>query len=327
MAKALVTGGTGFVGSHIARLLDTDGHQVRVIHRTTSKLTALEGVQYESVIGNLNDMDSLLAACQGMDWVFHVAAVADYWRADKSRMFEANVEGTRRILQAARQCNVKRVVFTSSAAALGLREDGQPANETVEFNLQPEQLPYGYSKVLAEDAVQKAVAQGQDIVILNPGVVMGPGDLNMISGSFILETRRLPFLPYPSGGINVIDVRDVARAHITAAEKGRTGERYLLGRANHTVKAMYEMSAEAIGVRRILFPIPTFIVPVIAILVSFLRMLRIPVPVDANQVRMSTHKIFYDCRKAWSELGKPEIDIHQTLRDTYQWYRDHGFVN
>jgi dihydroflavonol-4-reductase len=220
MVKALVTGGTGFVGSHIARLLAADGHQVRVVHRTTSRLTALEGVDYESIIGNLHDMDSLRVACQGVEWVFHVAAVADYWRADKTRMFEANVEGTRRVLEAARECNVKRIMFTSSAGALGIRTDGQPANETTDFNLQPDQFPYGYSKVLAEEVIQEAVAQGQDVVILNPAVVMGPGDLNMISGSFIIETRRLPILPYSSGGINVIDVRDVARYSMIVEKHG-----------------------------------------------------------------------------------------------------------
>jgi dihydroflavonol-4-reductase len=326
MVKALVTGGTGFVGSHIARMLVEDGHTVRVLHRTTSKLTALEGVDYESAIGDITDLESLRVACGGVDWLFHVAAVADYWRADKSRMFEANVEGTRSVLQAARDAGVKRVIFTSSAAAVGWGEKGNYADETMPFNMNPDQFPYGYSKVLAEEVVAEAVAEGQDVVTLNPVVVMGPGDLNMISGSFIIQTKRLPLLPYTSGGIAVIDVRDVARAHLSAAEKGRTGERYILGTANYPLKTVYEMSAKAVGVRRLFVYTPDFFVPLMAILITLLRALRIPIPVDANQARMSVRDIYFDYSKAWSELGEPQIDMQQSLNDTYQWYRAHGYI-
>ena len=190
IVKALVTGGTGFVGSHIVSLLNDTGHTARVLHRSSSKLDALAGLEYESALGDILDETALEAACADCDWVFHVAAVADYWRADQSKMMEANVEGTRRVLKAARDAGVKRVVFTSSAAAVGLRTDGQPSNERVNFNLSPDHFPYGYSKVLAERVVQEAVKDGQDVVIVNPVVVMGPGDLNMISGSYILQIKK-----------------------------------------------------------------------------------------------------------------------------------------
>jgi dihydroflavonol-4-reductase len=234
--RALVTGGTGFVGSHVARALIESGHEVRILHRASSKLTTLEGVLFESAIGDILDRESLRAACQGCDWVFHVAAIADYWRADQSRMFEANVEGTRRVLEASREAGVKRVIFTSSAAAIGILP-GQSSSESVAFNLSPSHFPYGYSKVLAERVVQDAVAVGQDVITLNPGVVMGPGDLNMISGSFITQIRQFGILtPMTNGGVGVVDVRDVARWQVLAAEKGISGERYILSTANYSKK-------------------------------------------------------------------------------------------
>jgi dihydroflavonol-4-reductase len=325
--RALVTGGTGFVGSHIARALVAAGHTVRVLHRPTSKRDALEGLTYESALGDILDENALQAACESCDWVFHVAAVAEYWRADKSHMFEANVEGTRRVLRAARAAGVKRVVFTSSAAAVGQRADGKPADETTAYNLSPEQFPYGYSKVLAEGVVKEAVAGGQDVVIVNPVIVMGPGDLNMISGSYIVQVKRLgPLVPVTSGGISVIDVRDVARMHLAAAERGRTGERYLLMAANYPHREWLGMIADVVGVRRPFLPTPDFVLPPTAALVNLARRVGISTPIDANQVLLGGRNMFVDGSKAWDELAKPQVDMRQSLQDTYGWYQEHGYL-
>ncbi len=325
--KALVTGGTGFVGSHIVRELGERGHTARVLHRSTSKLDALTGLSYESAPGDILDESALEAACQGCDWVFHVAAVADYWRADKSKMFEANVEGTRRVLKAARAAGVKRVVFTSSAAAIGLRGDGHPSNERVPFNLSPEHFPYGYSKVLAEQVVQQAVADGQDVVIVNPVVVIGPGDLNMISGSYIIQIERwAKLVPVPTGGIAVIDVRDVARMHLAAAVHGRTGERYILNTANYGQRQWMAMIADIVGVQRPFLTAPAFILPIAANVIAFLRRLGIQTPIDGDQIRLGARDINFDGSKAWAELGEPEIDMRQSVQDTYNWYRDNGYL-
>lgn len=323
----LVTGGTGFIGSHIVRTLLDAGHTVRVLHRERSKLDALTGLTYDSAIGGLDDLEALKRACEGVDWVFHVAAVADYWRADKARMFEANVEGTRRVLQAAREMGVRRVMFTSSGAAIGIRDNGQPADENTPFNLQPDQFAYGYSKVLAEEVVREAVDKGQDVVTLNPSVVMGPGDLNMISGTFITQIKKMGVLvPLTSGGIGVTDVRDVARWHMIAAEKGRTGERYILNTANYTYKEWYGMIAGAVGVRKPIFSVPDFTVPITASLIALLRRIGIQTPVDATQARMGARKVYFDGSKAHKELGAPQIDMRQSIADTYGWYHDHGYV-
>ncbi len=325
--KALVTGGTGFVGSHIVRALNEAGHQARVLHRSSSRLDALAGLDYESAFGDILDESALRKASEGCDWVFHVAAVADYWRSDKERMFEANVEGTRRLLNAARDAGVRRVVFTSSAAAVGLRADGKPADESVPFNLSPERFLYGYSKVKAEAVVAEAVAGGQDVVIVNPVIVMGPGDLNMISGTFILQVKRLgPLVPVPPGGVAVIDVRDVARMHLAAAERGRTGERYILGAANYTQREWLAMVADVVGVRRPFIPAPGFILPLSASVIDAARRLGITTPIDADQARLGARFIWFDSSKAWAELARPQIDMMQSLRDTYEWYRLHGYI-
>ncbi|NWF70137.1 MAG: NAD-dependent epimerase/dehydratase family protein [Chloroflexi bacterium] len=325
--KALVTGGTGFLGAHIARMLREGGHSVRVLHRSTSKLDALAGLDYESALGDVNDDAALRAACAGCDWVFHAAAVADYWRADVKKIYEVNVEGTRRVLEAARAAGVPRVIFTSSAAAVGPRADGRPANESDPFALPPEHFPYGHSKALAETVVQEAVAAGQDVVILNPAVILGPGDLNMISGSFIVQVKRFGALAaVTSGGVMVTDVRDVARWHIVAARKGRSGQRYVLGTQNYPYTQWMGMIAEVVGVGRSRVYVPDGLLPTAATIIDTLRKLRIPTPVDANQVRLGGRKIYFDCSKAWNELGRPQIDMLQSLRDTYAWYAARGYL-
>lgn len=325
--KALVTGGTGFVGSHIVRALGEAGHSARVLHRASSKLDALEGLDYESALGDILDEAALHAACQECDWVFHVAAVADYWRADHSKMMEANVEGTRRVLQAAREAGVKRVVFTSSAGAIGLRTDGQPSNERMQFNVAPNHFPYGYSKVLAERVVQEAVNAGQDVVTVNPVIVMGPGDLNMISGSYLVQIKRFARLvPVPPGGIAVIDVRDVARMHLAAAELGRTGERYILTTANYPQHEWMGMIADVVGVRHPFIPAPSFVLPIAANIIDFLRRFGIQLPIDGDQTRLGAYNIYFDGSKAWAELGEPQVDMLTSLRDTYRWYREHSYL-
>ena len=325
--KALVTGGTGFVGSHVVRALVEQGHSARVLHRTTSRLDLLKEVPFESAIGDILDLDALRAACSGCDWVFHVAAVADYWRANVMRMYEANVEGTRRVMTAAHDAGVKRVVFTSSAAAVGIRADGSPADETIAFKLSPDRFPYGYSKMMAEVVVMEAAARGQEVVIVNPVVVMGPGDLNQISGEFVLKIKRLGWLvPVTSGGVAVTDVRDVARWHIAAARQGQVGQRYILGSENVLYPYWYTLIADIIGAPRPGLPLPSSLLPLIADVIDALRVLSIQLPIDGNQTRLGGQNIFFDFSKTWNELGTPLIDMRQSVKDTYDWYQAHGYV-
>ncbi|MCU0463499.1 MAG: NAD-dependent epimerase/dehydratase family protein [Anaerolineae bacterium] len=326
MATALITGGTGFVGSHVARALAEAGHTVRILHRRSSKLTALEGVRYESAYGDVLEADALREACAGCDWVFHVAAVADYWRADKAHMFKVNVEGTRLVLDAAREAGVKRVVFTSSAAAVGLTPGGT-SDESVAFNLPPERFPYGYSKVLAEQVVAEAVRNGQEVVTVNPVVVMGPGDLNQISGSMVIESKRNGrFVPVPPGGAGYVDVRDVARWQLRAAEVGVPGERYLLGTANFGHREWFSLIADVVGVPRPILPLPRQILPLAAGIVNGVRALGIKTPMDGNQIILSGKGVYFKYDKTWAAFGPPQVAMEMSLQDTYAWYRASGVI-
>jgi dihydroflavonol-4-reductase len=325
--KALVTGGTGFVGSHVARALAAEGHTVRVLHRPASKLTALDGVAFEHALGDILDAESLRAACAGCDWVFHIAAVADYWRSSPRAIIQANVEGTRAVLAAARDAGVQRVVFTSSAAARGLRQDGQPADERTMFNQSPARFPYGYSKALAEVVCLEAVAGGQDVVIVNPVVVIGPGDLNRISGELILSVAQWgPAIPVPPGGVAMTDVRDVARWHVRAAERGVRGERYLLGTVNTPHADLLAQIADAANVPRPGFPVPGFTLPVLGTLVEWGRSLGLPLLVDGTQIRLSGKEVYFQFDKAWEAFGPPQITLRQSIHDACDWYAAHGFI-
>jgi dihydroflavonol-4-reductase len=325
MITALVTGGTGFVGSHIARALVERGYQVRILRRNTSRLDAVNDIACEHFIGDVMDLDSLRDAMDGVDWVFHVAAVADYWRTDPARIYEVNVDGTRNVLHIAEETGVQRVIFTSSAAAMGYRDDLRAVDESVRFNWDQHLTPYGHSKFLAEAEIYRAIQRGLDCVILNPTVIVGPGDLNQISSSVVLELARGNVPPtVPPGGITVIDVRDVAEAHITAAERGRTGARYLLGAVDLTHKAWLRLTADAIGIRMTPFLMPTWIIYLIAWIADLLRRYGVPIPIEGNQLRLSTRMMFFNCEQSWHELGEPRIDIQTSLRETYLWYKAHG---
>jgi dihydroflavonol-4-reductase len=326
--KALVTGGTGFVGSHVVRVLADAGHQVRVLHRAASKLTALADLPYESALGDVTEPEALRRACEGCDWVFHVAAVADYWRANKDWMIEVNVMGTRHVLAAAQAAGVKRVIFTSSAAAVGLR-DTPLADERVPFNLPVQHFPYGYTKVQAEAIVAEAVANGQDVVTVNPVIVIGPGDLNLISGTFIVQTYQYQWLtPWTSGGAAVTDVRDVARWHLAAAEKGRTGDRYILSTQNYGYRDWFNLIADTVGVPRPIGLVysPNLILPLMARIVDGLRAVNIQTPIDANQIRLGARNVFFDANKAHQELGTPQILMSQSVADTFRWYQENGYI-
>lgn len=326
--KMLITGATGFVGSHIVRALNAEGQSPRVLYRSLAKLEALEGLQFEAARGDLDDMDSLERACEGCEIVFHVAAKADYWKDDdKSALWRINVDGTRNVLSAARAAGVRRVIFTSSASTIGILPEGQLADENAPFNLPPGRFYYAWTKVKAEEVASEFVAEGLDVVILNPAVIIGPGDLNAISGSFIIETARYGWaVPISSGGLSVIDARDVARAHIHAIERGRSGERYILTNANLSYREWFRLIARACDVRAPVFSTPDALLEPIARLIEAARGLGIHTPMDANQTRLGSSFVYFDGGKARRDLCAPEYDIETSLRDTWRWYAERGYI-
>ncbi|MDE2775941.1 MAG: NAD-dependent epimerase/dehydratase family protein [Chloroflexota bacterium] len=326
--KALVTGATGFVGSHLTRMFIERGGRARVLYRSEKKLPILGGLDVEAIAGDLDDVSLLEAACADCDVVFHVAAKADYWKDDdRDALWRVNVDGTRNLLTAAKSAGVRRFIFTSSASTIGIRPGDEPADESDAFNLAPDRFWYAWTKLKAEEVVAEFVADGMDIVTLNPTVIIGPGDLNAISGSFILETARWQWLaPMSSGGLAVIDARDVARAHLNAVERGRSGERYILNTVNLTYRQWFRMIARACGVRAPAFSMPNGLLEPTARVIELFRALGIQTPMDANQTRLGGAHVYFDGGKARRELFAPRIDIETSLRDAFDWYEQNGYI-
>ena len=329
--KALVTGSTGFVGANLVEGLLAAGHEVRALYRASSRLLALAGLKYESFIGDVLDPASLVPAMEGADWVFHVAAVADHWRqGGTARLYRVNVGGTRLVLEAALAAGVSRVVFTSSMASLGLPPtDGDfLLDESVTFNLSPAQSPYGHSKHLAEMVVQEFVARGLDVVIVNPTAILGPRDLNLISGSLVLAAYRRQVPAIPPGGANHIDVADVVAGHIAAAERGRVGERYILGAHNLTHHQVAVTVSQVVGIPLPRLHLPQWLIdPLVPAVDLFNRIWPGEPLTDGNLVRLMKYTLFCDCSKAQQELGLGSpIPFAASVERTLCWYRENGYL-
>jgi dihydroflavonol-4-reductase len=326
MTLALVTGSTGFVGSSVVEALNAHGVEVRALRRATSPDDATTGLHFTPVVGDLLDPDSLRPALEGVDWVFHIAGVSDYWRTPPEAIYRVNVEGTRNMLRAAREAGVSRFVFTSSTASLGKPRPGKPLmDETDTFNLPPKAFPYGHSKHLAELEVQKAASEGLHALSVLPTAVIGPRDLHFISGEWIVQILGgMPFSP--PGGLSYIDARDAAVAHIAAAERGQPGERYILSGENLTHREALETIARVIGRPGPRFVIPHWILPPAAPVVEGLRRLGANLPIDGARVRISGEFMYYDNSKATRELGLTTRPFEQSARGAYKWYRSNGYL-
>jgi len=331
--RALVTGGTGFIGANLVAGLAEQGITARVLHRERSSLEALQGLTYETAVGDvLDEPETLAAAMADCQWVFHVAAVADYWRQPVEHLYRVNVEGTRRMLEAARQAGVQRFVFTSSGAAMGLPRSGEALDEGHTFNLSPSRFPYGHSKHLAEEEVRRAIENGLEAVIVNPTVALGPRDVNKISGSIVVEAARGLVRFVPPGGVNYIAVSDVVAGHIEAghieaARRGRVGERYILGAHNLSHAEAIPVICQVVGRRPPRLKIPGWVLPPAAVVVRAARAVfgRPEVP-DENQVRMLGTEIYFDVSKARRELDLPQTPFPLAVQDAYNWYNKHGYL-
>jgi dihydroflavonol-4-reductase len=324
--SVLVTGSTGFIGSHLCRELCARGYRVRAFHRASSSLRLLEGLDVEHFQGDLTRPETIQAAVEGMDIVFHAAA----WmggQAAAGQQYAVTVEGTRSILQAARRVGVRRFVYTSSAAALGVPDlgarGGQPPDlidEHHTWNYVPQYYPYGYAKYLAEMEVQQAVGLGLDAVIVNPTVIFGAGDIYRQADSTVTQVaeRRLTFAT--EGGINCVHIDDVVDGHLGAMAAGKTGERYILGGENLSYLQLLQMIAGATGV-----PAPRLVVPagLVRTLAGPAQLLRsfLNLPVPAELLRLAGRYFFYDRRKAAVELGLSNIrPVESAFREAYEWF-------
>ncbi|MCJ7512037.1 MAG: NAD-dependent epimerase/dehydratase family protein [Anaerolineales bacterium] len=316
----LVTGATGFIGAALCRALLAQGHSVQAFHRPTSDRRSLDGLDVVHHLGDILRPETLAPAMRGVDWVFHLAAEAAYWR-NPDQVIETAVQGTQNVVLAARAAGVRRVVMTSSLAALGVPSGAGWLDEQHTFNLPPGRFPYGFAKHQSEQEALRIAEGLPEVVIVNPSAVFGPGDRKPISGSLIIEAARGLGFVYVDGGWNVVHIDDVIRGHLAAAQLGRAGERYLLGGENLTHRETLEIIAQVVGRRPPWLRLPGWSVPPLAALIDGLRSV-VTLPMDGNQLRLSRHRLFCDLSKSRRELGMPEpIPFRQAVHDFWDWYR------
>jgi dihydroflavonol-4-reductase len=326
---ALVTGGIGFVGSNLVAALTNRGIGVRVLRRPASSMVGLDGLACEVCVGDvLDSVDTLAAAMAGCTWVFHTAAISDYWRyRRRNRLYRANVEGTHNVLAAALRAGVERLVLTSSIAALGVPAPGRQLTEADRFNLRPRRFPYGHSKHLAECELRRAVAAGLAAVTVNPTVVIGPRDVNRISSAMIVEAARGRLRVAAPGGTNFVGVADVAQGHVAAAERGRVRERYILAGENLNFRDAFATVCDIVNRPGPVVVLPRWTIPVAAAAVGVARFVVGPrLPIDGKQMRLSSAAIYADGSKARKELDVPCTPLRAAVQSAHDWYLENHYL-
>ena len=332
--KCFVTGGSGFIGANLVHELCRRGHSVRVLARRGADVRGLEGADYELLEGDVGDRNLLRAGMKGFDWCFHVAASYHLWLADYRVMYATNVEGTRHVLETAFLSDCSRIVYTSTVGCIGLPKevDGKltPTDEDTPVSEAQMSNHYKLSKWRAEVVAHELVKKGLPIVIVNPSAPVGPRDVKPTpTGKVIVDFLNRAMPAYLDTGLNWVHVRDVAVGHILAAEKGRVGERYILGNAegNWTMREAFEVLEDITGVRAPKIALPYFI-PLLAAYVDegISKITGKPPKAPLAGVRMARYKMFFHPAKAIRELGLPQTPPKQALADAVDWFRDNGYV-
>jgi dihydroflavonol-4-reductase len=327
--KAFVTGATGFLGAHVARTLAAQGADLWLLVRPSSDLRNLEGLNAERVTGDLRDPASLQRAIAGCDTVFHVAADYRLWVPDPEQMYRSNVEGTRNLLAAARQARVRRVVYTSSVATLGFRSNGHPADEESPVSLADMIGPYKRSKFMAEQVALEAGRAGQDVVVVNPSTPVGEMDIKPTpTGRIVVDFLKKKFPAYVDTGLNLVDVAECARGHVLALEKGKSGERYILGGENLTLKQLLDCLAAITGLPSPRIRLPHWVALGAAVVDEMVRgrLLGHEPRATVDTVRMGRKKMFVSSAKAERELGWKIVPVEDALRRAAGWFRAKGYA-
>ena len=328
MIDALVTGGTGFVGANVVRELLAEGRTVRVLARPHGDRRALAGLRVEIAEGDLLDAASLRRAVAGVHTVFHVAADYRLWARDPRELFRANVERTRAVLQSAADAGVARVVYTSTVGALGIPPDGSPGTEDTPVSLRDMVGPYKASKFLAEQVALGFARAGLPVVIVNPSAPVGPWDVKPTpTGRMVVDFLEGRMLATLDTGLNVVHVRDVARGHLLAAERGKLGDKYILGHANLSLAEIGALMAEIAGSRAPRLRIPYAVAWLAAAAMEVAARATGTAPrVPLTAVRMAKKRMYFSPAKAVSELGLPQTPAREALRDAVAWFVEHGYV-
>jgi dihydroflavonol-4-reductase len=347
--RALVTGGTGFIGSHVVRKLLAQKIPVRCLIRSTSKRSNLDGLEVEYVVGDLQDADSLKMALKDCDQLFHVAADYRLWALHPEEMNKSNVEGTRALLAAAADAGLKKIVYTSSVAAVGRpaspglaapspdgRGTGKAQGEaklgvgSEELDPTSSQLigPYKKSKFASELIAREFACQGLPIVIVNPSTPIGTRDIKPTpTGKMIVDFLNGKMPGYIDTGLNFVDVEDVAAGHCLAAEKGKVGERYILGNRNMSLKEFLESLARVAGRPALRIQIPyavAYLAGAVSTGLSLITRREPAIPLDG--VRMAHEPMYYDSSKAVRELGLPQTPVEEAIRQAIAWFKANGYV-
>ena len=324
-----LTGATGFVGSHVARALAAQGADLRLLIRSSSDLRNIQELQADRVVGDLRDAASLKKALAGCDVIFHVAADYRLWVRDPDEMYRSNVEGTKAILEAARENKVRRVVYTSSVATMGFQSNGHLATEDSPVSLGNMIGPYKRSKFMAEEIAIQAGRSGMDVVVVNPTTPVGERDIKPTpTGRIVVDFLKKKFPAYVDTGLNLVDVTECARGHIAALEKGKSGERYILGGENLTLKQILDKLAVITGL-----PSPRIRVPYVLALATgvvdqvvtgHIRGREPRATIDA--VRMGRKKMFVSSGKAERDLGWKTVPVDDALRRAAEWFQTNGYA-
>ena len=327
--KVFITGATGFVGGHVARVYAAQGAELRLLTRSTSNLAGIEGIGGETVVGDLRQAETLRSALSGCDALVHVAADYRLWVPDPSEMYSANVDGTRELLRIAREVGVSKVVYTSSVATMGFDREGTIVDENTPVSSADMIGPYKRSKFMAEQEAIAAARAGQHVMILNPTTPIGSGDAKPTpTGRIIVDFLNNNFPAYVDTGLNLVDVNEVARMHIVALERGTPGERYILGGENLTLKQILDRMSAITGL-----PSPKRKVPhAMAMAFAFFDenitgKLRGKEPrATVEAVRMGKKVMFAASAKAERELGFKVLPVYPALRAAVEWFLAHGYA-
>ena len=327
--KTLVTGATGFLGSAIVRELLRDGRDVRILARPNADMGNVDGLGLETVRGDLLDGDSLKSAIKGCDVVYHAAAYYSFWDKNKSLIFDINVGGTRSLLQAALELGVKKVVYTSTVGCIGLRPDGSPADEDTPHDPATLCNDYKLSKFQAEQVAKEYAANGLPVVIVNPSTPIGPRDIKPTpTGKIVLDFLNRKTPAFIDTGLNLIDVRDCARGHILAEEKGSVGERYILGNQNLSLREIYQLLEKITGLRAPTVKMPYWVAYSAGWACEMVAdyITGKPPAVPLGGVKMAKYLMYFDAAKAVRELGLPQRSVENALADAVQWFRERNMV-
>jgi dihydroflavonol-4-reductase len=327
--QVFLTGATGFLGSHVARILSEQGASLRLLVRPTSNLKNLEGLKAETAQGDLRDPASLEKAMSGCDTVFHVAADYRLWLRDPDEMYRSNVEGTRAILEAARENGIKNVVYTSSVATIGFTGNGRPADEDSPVSLADMIGHYKRSKFMAEQVATEAGRSGLRVITVNPTTPIGEQDVKPTpTGRIVVDFLKGKFPAYVETGLNLVDVRECARGHVAALEKGKTGERYILGGENLTLKQILDKLSAISGLPSPTIKLPYFVAYIAGAVDQTISgsMLGREPRATIETVRMGRKKMWATSAKAERELGWKTIPAENALHRAVEWFRKNGYA-